>query len=48
MILEVIFWVLIILGFAGSFAPAPYDRYFRYGDFVLFVILGLRVFGFPH
>lgn len=48
MVLEVVFWVLIILGFAGTFAPEPWNRYGRYVDLVLFVILGLRIFGFPH
>lgn len=48
MVLEVVFWVLIILGFAGTFAPEPWNRYGRYVDLILFVILGLRIFGFPH
>ena len=48
MVLEVVFWVLIILAIAGWWAPAPYDRYVRGIDLVLFIILGLHVFGLPH
>jgi len=48
MVLEVIFWVLIILALAGWFVPEPYSKYVRSVDLILFVILGLRVFGVPH
>lgn len=47
MVLEVIFWVLIILALAGWFVPEPWAKYTRGIDLVLFIILGLHVFGIP-
>lgn len=48
MVLEILFWLLLVLGFIGYFAPEPYGRYRGYVDFILFVILGIRIFGLPH
>lgn len=47
MVLQIIFWILIILGICGYWAPAPFDRYVRGVDLVLFIILGLKIFGMP-
>jgi hypothetical protein len=48
MVLEVIFWVLLLLSLIG-FAPAPWAPRVSWGiAFVLFIILGLKVFGVPH
>lgn len=48
MVIEILFWLLLILAALGFFVPEPYTRYVRGVDLVLFVLLGLRVFGFPH
>ena len=51
MVLEILFWVLVILCLIGVFVPEapPYGPYFGRARWVialiLFVILGLRVFG---
>lgn len=48
MVIEILFWLLIILAVLGFWAPEPYVRYVRGLDLVLFILIGLRVFGFPH
>jgi hypothetical protein len=48
MVLEIIYWVLIILACAGFWVPAPYQTYWRGFDMVLFIIIGLHLFGVPH
>lgn len=48
MVLEIIFWVVLLLSLAGYWAPEPYVKYRDYIDLVLFVILGIKVFGAPH
>lgn len=48
MVLEIIFWILLILAFLGFWFPEPYIRYVRGVDLVLITILGLRLFGMPH
>ena len=51
MVLEILYWVLLILCLIGVFVPEtpPYGPYFARARWVvvlvLFVILGLRVFG---
>ena len=47
MVLQVIYWVLIILPLAGFWFPEPYAKFARGFDLVLFIILGLKVFGMP-
>lgn len=47
MVLQVIFWILIILGVVGYWAPEPYLRYVRGIDLILFIIVGLKLFGMP-
>lgn len=47
MVLTVIYWVLIILAVVGFWVPEPYARYWRGFDLILFVILGLKLFGMP-
>jgi hypothetical protein len=47
MVLAVIFWVLIILALAGFWFPEPYVKYARGFDLILFIILGIKVFGLP-
>jgi hypothetical protein len=48
MVLEIVFWILLILAFVGYFAPEPFLKYRGFLDLVLFVILGLKLFGAPH
>lgn len=49
MVLEVLFWVLLILCVIGLFAPESWGQNVTRGRWVvfliLFTILGLRVFG---
>jgi hypothetical protein len=47
MVLVVIYWLLIILALVGWFAPEPWARYGRGLDLVLFIILGIKIFGLP-
>jgi hypothetical protein len=47
MVLQVIYWIILLLAILGVWAPDPYARYVRGIDLVLFVILGIRLFGFP-
>lgn len=47
MVLAVIFWVLIILALAGFWFPEPYTKYVRGFDLILFIILGVKIFGLP-
>jgi hypothetical protein len=47
MVLVVIYWVLILLALAGFWAPEPWAKYARGFDLILFIILGLKVFGMP-
>lgn len=48
MVLEILFWILLLLTIIGCFTPEPWRAHLRYVDLVLFVLLGLRVFGMPH
>lgn len=48
MVLEIIFWILLILSFLGFWCPDPYVRYVRGVDLVLIAIIGLKLFGVPH
>jgi hypothetical protein len=47
MVLVVIYWLLIILALCSRFAPDPLARYLGVFDLVLFIILGIKVFGLP-
>ena len=47
MVLAIIFWVLLLLAVIGCFVPEPYLKYSRIVDLILFIILGLKVFGTP-
>lgn len=47
MVLEIIYWIILILAIIGFFVPEPYVRYVRGVDLVLFVIVGLKLFGPP-
>jgi hypothetical protein len=48
MVLEILYWLILILAVIGFFVPEPYYRYTRGVDLVLFVLLGIRVYGLPH
>lgn len=48
MVLEVIYWVILLLCLASNWFPDPFVRYSRFIEFVLFVIIGMRIFGLPH
>lgn len=48
MVIEILFWIILLLAVLGFWAPEPYLRYVRGVDLVLFVLLGIRVFGLPH
>lgn len=49
MVLEILFWILLILAAIGAFVPETispyYGRGWRVVCMILFAILGLRVFG---
>lgn len=50
MVLEVIFWILLILSVLAVFTPDawPYANKGRYGVvLILVLILGLKLFGYP-
>jgi hypothetical protein len=47
MILPILYWIILILAILGMCAPDPYVRYLRGVELVLFVILGLKLFGIP-
>jgi len=47
MVLMILFWIILILAILGFWAPEPYLKYVRGVDLVLFVILGLKLFGPP-
>jgi hypothetical protein len=47
MVLQVIYWILILLAICGYWAPDPYKGYVRGLDLVLFIILGVKLFGIP-
>lgn len=49
MVLPILYWLLLILWVIGYLAPVPepYGKYVRGVDLVLFIILGVKVFGFP-
>ena len=47
MVLQILYWIILILSIIGFWAPEPYVRYVRGVYIVLFVILGLKVFGMP-
>ena len=46
MIIDCIFWLLLLLAFLGYFVPEPYIRYRGYIDLVLIAILGFKVVAF--
>jgi len=45
-ILDCLFWLLLILAALGYFAPAPYIRYRGYIDLLLIAYLGVKVVTF--
>lgn len=47
MVLVVLYWLIVILGICGYWIPEPYARYARGIDLVLFIILGIKIFGLP-
>lgn len=47
MVLQVLYWIIIILCLAAHWFPEPYFRLSRFIEVVLFVIIGLKLFGFP-
>jgi hypothetical protein len=47
MILTILYWIILILAILGIWAPEPYVRFVRGVDLILFVILGLKLFGSP-
>ena len=47
MVLQILYWILLILCVIGFWVPEPYLKYARGIDLILFIILGLKVFGMP-
>ena len=47
MVLQVLYWIILLLAIIGFWVPEPYAKYSRGVDLVLFVILGLKIFGMP-
>lgn len=45
--LGILYWLLVILCVIGAFAPAPYQIWGGRLALVLFIILGIKVFGLP-
>ncbi len=43
----IIFWIALVLGAIGLFAPAPWPRVTLFAVFVCLVLLGLQVFYLP-
>lgn len=44
MVLDVLFWVLLLLAVVAFWVPEPYGKYVRGVDLILFIIVGFRVF----
>ena len=47
MVLLVLYWILLILAIISVWCPEPYVKYVRGVDLILFVILGIKIFGVP-
>lgn len=43
-LLDILFWIIVILSAIGTFVPTPYPRLNSASSLVLFVIIGLRLF----
>lgn len=47
-VLVVIYWVILLLCLGSYWLPEPYAAHGRFIPIVLFVIIGLKLFGMPN
>jgi len=47
MVLQVLYWILLILTFGRFWLPEPYVKHAYFVEGILFIIIGLKLFGMP-